>query len=262
MWGGSIQAKTAMLFSVGFIAMFIIGGLSGIMHSAAPADFQQQDTYFVVAHLHYVLFGGSLFGIFSGIYYWFPKMTGRLLGEGLGKLNFWLMFIGINLTFFPMHFLGTAGMPRRIYTYDSGMGWDLWNLFATIGAFTLALGILVFVINFFRSMRQEPTAPNNPWDAPGLEWATTSPPPEHDFDVIPEIRDRDPLWYDRDHGIEPPEAPESVHIHLPPPSYYPIMMALGALMLAIGPMTHLAILALGLTVIIYSIWGWVLEPTD
>jgi len=262
MYGGSIRFTTSMYFAVSFIALFTIGGISGVMHASPPIDTQQQDTYWIVAHLHYVLVGGAVQGIFSGIYYWFPKMTGRFLSESLGKLNFWLMFIGINLTFFPMHFLGTAGMPRRIYTYDSGMGWDLWNLFATIGAFTLALGILVFVINFFRSMRQEPTAPNNPWDAPGLEWATTSPPPEHDFDVLPEIRDRDPLWYDRDHDIEPPEAPASVHIHLPPPSYYPIMMALGALMLAIGPMTHLAILALGLTVIIYSIWGWVLEPTD
>ena len=131
---------------------------------------------------------------------------------------------------------------------------------ASIGAFTIAAGVLVFLTNFVRTMRTEPTAPNNPWGGATLELATTSPPPEHDFDVIPEIRDRDPLWYDRDHGIEPPEAPESVHIHLPPPSYYPIMMALGALMLAIGPMTHLAILALGHTVIIYSIRGWAPEP--
>jgi cytochrome c oxidase subunit 1 len=262
MYGGSIRFTTSMYFAVSFIALFTIGGISGVMHASPPIDTQQQDTYWIVAHLHYVLVGGAVQGIFSGIYYWFPKMTGRFLNESLGKLNFWLMFAGINLTFFPMHFLGTAGMPRRIYTYDSGMGWDFWNLIATFGAFTLALGILVFLVNFFRAMRQEPTAPNNPWDAPGLEWATTSPPPEHDFDVIPEVRDRDPLWYDRDHGIEPPEAPSGVHIHLPPPSYYPIIMAVGALMLAIGPMTHLAVLALGIPVIIYSIWGWVLEPTD
>ncbi|MEE8337488.1 MAG: cbb3-type cytochrome c oxidase subunit I, partial [Dehalococcoidia bacterium] len=262
MYGGNIRFTTSMYFAVSFIALFTIGGISGVMHASPPVDTQQSDTYWIVAHLHYVLVGGSVQGIFSGIYYWFPKMTGRLLSESLGKLNFWLMFIGINMTFFPMHFLGTAGMPRRIYTYDSAMGWDLWNLVATMGAFVLSTGILVFVVNFFRSMRQEPTAPNNPWDAPTLEWATTSPPPEHDFDVIPVIRDRDPLWYDRDHGIEPPEPPASVHIHMPPPSYYPVMMGLGALLLAIGPMTHLAITALGLPVIIYSIWGWALEPTD
>ena len=189
-------------------------------------------------------------------------MTGRFLGEGLGKLNFWLMFIGMNLTFFPMHFLGVAGMPRRIYTYDSGMGWDTWNAVASVGALVLAAGVLVFVVNFLRSMRQAPTAPNNPWDASTLEWATTSPPPEHDFDVIPEIRSRDPLWYDRDHGIAPAVPPANVHIHLPPPSYYPIMMGFGALLLAIGPMAHLAISALGVAVIVYSVWGWALEPTD
>lgn len=262
MYGGNIRFTTSMYFAVSFLALFTIGGISGVMHASPPIDTQQQDTYWIVAHLHYVLVGGAVQGIFSGIYYWFPKMTGRFLSESLGKVNFWLMFIGINMTFFPMHFLGTAGMPRRIYTYDSSMGWDFWNLVATMGAFVLAAGIFVFVINFFRSMRQKPTAPNNPWDAATLEWATTSPPPEHDFDVIPVIRDRDPLWYDRDHGIEPPEAPASVHIHMPPPSYYPVMMAFGALLLAIGPMTHLAITALGIPVIIYSIWGWALEPTD
>ncbi len=124
LWGGSISLNTPMLFSLGFIALFIIGGLSGVSHAAPPADAQQQDTYYVVAHLHYVLFGGSIFGIFSGIYYWFPKMTGRMLNDGLGKINFWLMFIGMNLTFAPMHWLGLDGMPRRIYTYDEGMGWN------------------------------------------------------------------------------------------------------------------------------------------
>ncbi len=262
MYGGSIRFTTSMYFAVAFIALFTIGGISGVMHASPPIDTQQQDTYWIVAHLHYVLVGGSIMGIFSGIYYWFPKMTGRFLGEGLGKLHFWLFFIGMNVTFFPMHFLGTAGMPRRIYTYDSGMGWDFWNLVATIGAFTIAVALLVFILNFFRSMAQPPSAPNNPWDGGTLEWATTSPPPEHDFDVIPEVRARDPLWYDRDNGIEPPEPPASQHIHMPPPSYYPIMMSVGTLLMAVGPMTHLALTALGVVVVVYSVWGWALEPTD
>ena len=262
LYGGSIRFTTAMYFAVSFIAMFTIGGISGVMHASPPIDTQQQDTYWIVGHLHYVLVGGSIIGIFSGIYYWFPKMTGRLLGEGLGKLNFWLMFIGINLTFFPMHFLGTSGMPRRIYTYDPGMGWETWNMVASIGAFIIAAGVLVFLVNFVRTMRTEPTAPNNPWGGATLEWATTSPPPEHDFDVIPDVRARDPLWYDRDHNVDPPEPPASAHIHMPPPSYYPIMLAMGVLLLALGPLTHLAITALGLPVIIYSTWGWALEPTD
>ena len=262
MWGGSIRFTTAMYFAVSFIALFTIGGISGVMHASPPVDQQQQDTYFIVAHIHYVLVGGALFGIFAGFYYWWPKMTGRLLGESLGKLNFWLMFVGMNLAFFPMHFLGVGGMPRRIYTYDSGLGWDFWNMVATIGAFVLALGVLAFMVNVARTMRRPPDAGDNPWDAPTLEWATSSPPPEHDFDAIPEVRARDPLWYDRDHGLTQPQPEPGVHIHLPPPSYYPIIIALGVLLLGIGPLTHLAVTALGVPVIIYGIWGWVLEPTE
>ncbi|MPZ98062.1 MAG: cytochrome c oxidase subunit I [Dehalococcoidia bacterium] len=262
MYGGNIRFTTAMYYAVAFIAMFTIGGISGVMHASPPVDAQQQDTYFIVAHIHYVLFGGAIMGILAGVYYWFPKMTGRFLDEGLGKLNFWLVFIGMNLTFFPMHFLGIAGMPRRIYTYDSGLGWDTWNLVATIGSYTIALGMLVFLVAFFRAMRQEKTAGDNPWDAATLEWATSSPPPEHDFDVVPVVRDRDPLWYDRDHNIEPPEVPEHQHIHMPPPSYIPVVLALGVLLLGVGVLSHLAVTALGVVVILYSIWAWALEPTD
>ena len=262
MWGGNIRFTTAMYFAVGFIALFTIGGISGVMHAAPSIDQQQQDTYFIVAHLHYVLVGGSLFGIFSGLYYWWPKMTGRLLGETLGKINFWLMFVGMNIAFFPMHFLGVGGMPRRIYTYDSGLGWELWNMVATIGAFMLALGVLFFVINVARTMQRPKDAGNNPWDGATLEWATTSPPPEHDFDVIPAVRSREPLWYDRDHGLTQPEPESGTHIHLPPPSYYPVIIAFGVLLLGIGPVSHLAITALGVPVIIYGAWGWMLEPTE
>ncbi len=262
MWGGSIRFTTAMYFSVSFIALFTIGGISGVMHASPPVDQQQQDTYFIVAHLHYVLVGGAIVGLFSGLYYWWPKMTGRFLSETLGKWNFWLMFTGLNMTFFPMHFLGVAGMPRRIYTYDEGLGWEFWNLFASVGAFILALGVLVFVINVARTMRQPKTADDNPWGGSTLEWATSSPPPEHDFDAIPEVRARDPLWHDRDHGLSQPEGDPDEHIHMPPPSYYPLILAFGVLMLGVGPLSHLAVTALGVPVIIYAIWGWVLEPTE
>jgi len=260
MYGGNIKFNTAMLFAVSFIPLFTIGGISGVMHSSPPIDTHHQDTYFVVAHLHYVLVAGAIMGMFAGLYYWFPKMTGRLLNEGLGKWNFWLMFVGVNVTFFPMHFLGVAGMPRRIYTYADGMAWGFWNMTATIGSFTLALGILFFIINVFVTLRKEPNAGDNPWDAPTLEWATSSPPPEHDFDVVPAVRARDPLWYDRDHGIAP-APPTDEPIHMPPPSYYPILLGIGALMLALGPLSSMAVTALGVPVILYSVWGWALEPT-
>ncbi len=261
MYGGRIRFTTAMYFAVSFIALFTIGGISGVMHASPPVDTQQQDTYFIVAHLHYVLFGGSIMGIFAGIYYWFPKMTGRLLDEGLGQLNFWLVFIGSNLAFFPMHFLGISGMPRRIYTYDAGFGWETWNLVATGGSYIIGVGILVFLWNFFKTMRLPQDAGDNPWDGGTLEWATSSPPPEHDFDVIPVVRDRDPVWYDRDHNIKPPE-PTDEHIHMPPPSYFPLILAGGFALVGIGALSHLAITALGIPVMVYAVWGWALEPTD
>ncbi|MDA0301246.1 MAG: cytochrome c oxidase subunit I [Chloroflexi bacterium] len=262
MYGGNIRFVTATYFSVAFIALFTIGGISGVMHASPPVDSHHQDSYFVVAHLHYVLFGGAIMGIFSGFYFWFPKMTGRMLDEGLGKLNFWLMFIGMNLTFFPMHFLGLAGMPRRIYTYDANLGWDTWNMVATVGSYVLGIGVLVFAWNFFVTMRKPADAGDDPWGGATLEWATSSPPPAHDFDVIPEVRDRDPLWYNRDHGIAPPPVPEHNHIHMPPPSYFPLILALGVLLIAVGALSTLAIAALGVMICVYGIWGWALEPTD
>lgn len=262
MYGGNIRFTTATYFAVGFIALFTIGGISGVMHASPAVDMQHQDTYFVVAHIHYVLFGGAIMGIFSGIFYWFPKITGRFLDETLGKLSFWVMFIGMNATFFPMHFLGVSGMPRRIYTYEEGLGWDTWNMVATIGSYILAVGVLIFVINFFKSMRQPQTAPNDPWGGSTLEWATTSPPPEHNFDVIPEVRDRDPLWYNRDHGIALPERPEHLHIHMPPPSYFPLVIAGGVALIGLGLLAHLGLAVAGALVIVYGVWGWALEPTE
>jgi cytochrome c oxidase subunit 1 len=194
MWKGKLRFDTPMLFAVGFVAMFLIGGLDGIHLAVVPVDWQLTDTYYVVSHLHYVLFGGAIFGIVSGVYYWFPKITGRRLQEGLGKWHFWLMFVGMNLVFMPMHILGIQGMPRRIYTYDSGRGWEIWNFIETVGAFIVAAGMLIFIINFFVSLRKKATNETDPWDGYTLEWKTTSPPPAYNFEKIPTVRGLRPLW--------------------------------------------------------------------
>jgi len=260
-YGGSLRMNTAMYYALSFIVLFTIGGISGVMHASPGVDSHQQDSYFVVAHIHYVLFGGSMMGLFAGFYYWFPKVTGRFLSEVIGKWSFWLMFAGVNLTFFPMHFLGLSGMPRRIYTYEAGLGWDTWNFVATIGSFVLGFGVLLFVVNVVHSMRQPRTVPDNPWDASTLEWATSSPPPAHNFDRIPEVRDRDPLWYEREHPQEHSDAPVG-HIHLPPPSYFPMVVALGIITMGVGFLSHLALTFAGLALLVYGVVAWAMEPTD
>ena len=194
MWGGSIQFSTAMKFAIGLVCLFTIGGISGVMHASPPADLQQTDTYFIVAHFHYVLFGGAIMGILAGTYHYFPKMFGRMLDERLGNVHFWSYFIGMNITFFPMHFAGMLGMPRRIYTYDAGQGYDSFNWWSTAGTVILVLGTLVFVWNFFKSRKSGPVAGNNPWDAPTLEWSIPSPPPEYNFARLPYVTSRYPLW--------------------------------------------------------------------
>jgi len=282
LWGGSISLKTPLMFAVGFIAMFTIGGLTGVMHSMVPSDYQQQDTYFVVAHFHQVLVGGALFGLFAGIYYWFPKFTGRLLRDGLGQLHFWLMFIGFNVTFQPMMILGLLGMPRRIYTYSEGFGWGLWNMMATVGAFMIAASILIFIYNVIVSLRSKERAGADPWDARTLEWSIPSPPPPYNFAEIPQVHARDDFWHRKyvesergepvpvvAGGAEHAEAEEQHDggghgIHMPSPSYFPILASVGLPLIALGfiyaGVNGVPLIAVGAVIFLVGIYGWALEP--
>jgi len=203
MWGGKIRMDTPMLFCIGFLFQFLIAGLTGVMLAIAPFDWQLGDSYFVVAHFHYVLFGGLLFTLFGAIYYWFPKATGRMLDETLGKWHFWLLVIGFHLTFDPQHFAGLLGMPRRIYTYAPGRGWELWNLISSVGVVIQGAAILFFVWNVFHSLAKGRKSGPDPWDAWTLEWSTSSPPPEYNFATLPEVRSSRPLW-----DLKHPEDPD------------------------------------------------------
>jgi cytochrome c oxidase subunit 1 len=193
-WLGKPRFTTPLLFVIGFIVVFVIGGLTGVMLASVPLDLQVHDTYFVVAHFHYVLIGGAVFPLLGAVYYWFPKITGHLLDERLGKVNFWLLFVGFNVTFFPMHYLGLAGMPRRVYTYSAGLGWDGLNLLATAGSVLIAISLLLLAFNIVRSLRSGAAAGANPWQADTLEWATSSPPPSFNFAHIPLVTGSHPLW--------------------------------------------------------------------
>jgi cytochrome c oxidase subunit I len=203
-WGGRIRFATPMMFAVGFLFQFLIGGLTGIMLATAPFDWQLGNSYFVVAHFHYVIVGGILFSIFGAFYYWFPKMTGRMLDETLGKWHFWLFLVGFHLTFDSLHIPGLLGMPRRVYTYEAGRGWESWNLIASIGMIFQGLAVLIFVYNMIRSYVKGTPAGSDPWDAWTLEWATTSPPPEYNFAVTPTVHSRRPLW-----DVKHPDDPDS-----------------------------------------------------
>jgi cytochrome c oxidase subunit 1 len=193
LWRGTIELKTPLIFACGFIAQFVIGGITGVIVAIFPVDWQMQDTYFVVAHFHYVLMGGSVFTIFAGIYYWFPKITGRMLSESLGKASFALMFIGFNVTFLIQHAIGMDGMPRRVYEYPDVGHLELFNRISTVGSFILGLGILLTIVNVLRSLKRGAVAGPDPWKANTLEWFTTSPPPVNNFDVIPRIRSVEPM---------------------------------------------------------------------
>ncbi len=272
-WGGSVRFKTPMLFSLGFIAMFTIGGLSGVTHSIVPANTQQHDTYYVVAHFHYVLFGGLIFALVGGLYYWFPKMYGRYMNERLGKINFWLMFIGFNLTFFPMHFLGLWGMPRRTYYYPEGQGLDTLNMVSTIGGFVIAVSVLALVVNLLVSRSRGEIAPDDAWDARTLEWSIPSPPPPYNFAEIPVVHARDDFWHskyteDADGRLvalpapEPAEAPDPHSIHLPSPSYYPLITALGLPVLGYAAVFKdpVVLAPIGFILLLFGIYAWALEP--
>ena len=267
LWGGSIHFSTSMLFALGFVALFIVGGLSGVSHAVAPSDAQQQDTYYIVAHIHYVLFGGSIFGIFAGIYYWGPKFTGRMLGEKLGKLHFWLMFIGMNITFFPMHFVGMNGMPRRVFTYPADSGFEIYNVISSLGYVLLFVSTLVFMVNYLRSARKELDAGPDPWDGPGLEWSISSPPPAYNFAEIPQVEGRDQYWIIKQRAeaagqsLPPAEAHVDVHtIHMPSPSYWPVVIAIGIAILGGGILTHVAASFAGGIIALIGVVGWANEP--
>ena len=266
LWRGAIEFTTPMMFALGFIALFIIGGLSGISHAISPSDFQQQDTYYIVAHIHYVLFGGSIMGAFAGIYYWYPKLTGKMLNETLGKMNFWLMFIGMNLTFFPMHFLGLNGMPRRIYTYTAEFGWENLNRLASLGYIVLFVAFLVFIYNLWMT-RNSRRVSHDPWDARGLEWSIASPPPEYNFAEIPQVEGLDQYWIMKERAraagtplTEPEALVDPSTIHMPSPSYWPIFTAVGVALIGGGLLSHYAISFLGGAIAMIGVIGWGNEP--
>ncbi len=287
MWGGKLKMTTPMLFAIGFVSMFTIGGLSGVTHAIVPHTAQQTDTYYVVAHFHYVLFGGALFGLIAGIYYWFPKVTGKLMSETLGKWHFWTWLIGFNLTFGPMHLSGLLGQPRRTAVLPDELGGtvELYNLLSTIGVAVLAVSAVVFLVNLLRSIKGGVPSGPDPWDARTLEWLSDSPPKVHDFDAIPTVTHRDEFWHRKyaeddsgravavpagaaeEHagpGVDRPRdehEDEHEHIHMPDPSYWPLVATAGFLPLAYGLAYASAVLiGLGAIWFILGMFGWIIEP--
>jgi len=279
MWSGRIVLRTPMLWMLGFFAIFVLGGLTGVMLAAVPLNTQVHDTFFVVAHLHYVLIGGAVFPLFGAFYYWYPKITGRLLSERLGAWVFGLFFVGFNLTFFPMHVLGLHGMPRRIYTYSTAMGWSTLNLTASIGALLIACAVVLFTVDAVRALRFGDVATDNPWDAGTLEWATSSPPPNSNFLRPPTVGGRDPLW---DNAPDQPvvvglrtdvrdvlvthvlDAEPDHRVEFPTPSVWPFLTALTTTALFIGSIfTPWAVVYGALPVFVTLVgWFWPKSPDE
>jgi cytochrome c oxidase subunit I+III len=282
MWGGKVRFTTPMLFALGFLIIFLIGGITGVMVAALPFDLQVTDSYFIVAHFHYVLNGAVVFPIFGAIYYWMPKMTGRMLDERLGKWSFWTMLIGFNVTFGPMHVLGEMGMPRRVYTYDAGLGWDTLNMVISLGSLLFAAGTLLTVYNVVRSLRRGAVAGADPWYADTLEWATTSPPPDQNFTAVPVVASRHPLWFpaplelagDSDDVLTHSQGEQGAverttpistgldslpeaQLEIPHPSALPVLTALGVLVFFSGLLVSAAfVLATGVIVALAGITAW------
>jgi len=277
MWGGRLKFTTAMLYATGTVAMFTIGGLSGVTHSLAPADTQQTDTYYIVAHFHYVIFGGGVLGLLGGMYFWWPKIFGYMLNERRGKAQFWVTLIGFNLTFGPQHILGLQGMSRRIDTYSSGFGFEFWNLVSTIGSFTIAVGILMLLWNVWKSKREAvdlPAPGPDPWDARSLEWSVPSPTPEHNFDETPTVSGTDEWWhrkygYDDDGNVvriatieEAAQPGTATDVHLPSPSFWPLVLAVGMPLIGYGLIFNLWLCVPGALLTAGALYAWALEPAD
>jgi cytochrome c oxidase subunit I+III len=274
LWHGKLNFKTPLLYILAFIFTFVIGGITGVMVASLPLDWQVHDTYFVVAHFHYVLIGGAVFPLLAGLYYWFPKVTGRILDEGLGKWNFWLTFIGFHVTFFPMHITGLRGMTRRVYTYLAGVGWDELNFLSSIGAFILAIGLLLLVINVIRSLRAGEPAGDNPWHAGTLEWATTSPPQRYNFEPLPAVHGRYPLWdrpaeLDAHHfetylgrretlGTSAVNAKPEMRVPLPGNTIVPFLTSITVVIILLSTLFSLTLFVIGcaLLFLMLAIWHW------
>lgn len=264
-WGGKVNIKTPFLFASLFIAMFIIGGLSGVSLAIVPIDFQVTDTYFVVAHLHFVLVGGTLMAIFAGVYYWFPKITGKMLSERLGQWHVAVTSVGVLVTFFPMHFLGLLGMPRRVYTYAENQGWDLLNLVSTIGVLIIAISLILFFWNIISSLKKGQPAGNDPWDGQTLEWMTTSPPPAYNFAVIPTVKSRRHFW-DLKYFNESSQSQEGeinisseqaeIH-HVPMNSFAPLIIGIGLFFLSYGMIYSFWLAGFSFLIVIAGIIQWV-----
>ncbi len=278
MWGGKLWFTTPMLFAIGLVTMFTIGGLSGVTHAVAPSDTQQTDTYYIVAHFHYVIFGGALFGFIGGLYFWWPKVFGFMLSEKLGKWHFWTLLIGFNLTFGPMHILGLQGMPRRMHTYVKGYGFELWNMVATIGAFVIFVSMSIFAANLllsWRSHRRHPVEVGpDPWDSRSLEWMVPSPVPAHNFDEVPTVSHLDEFWhrkYGEDAtgkvvriatGAEVAQKGDAEDVHLPSPSYWPLVVPVGLVLIGYGLIFNLAFAAVGAVIVVLAAFAWGYEPAD